>query len=192
MTDSDRIRTAAFGLLMFPQAAFANAGVPMLFLVMPVLVLSIVPIIIIEAWYLQRRLQLPAGITAKTVTLSNLASTIIGVPLAWIVLVVIQVLSGGGSSYGLDTLFHRVLTVTWQAPWLIPYEADLDWMIPVAGLVLLLPFFLVSWWLEFLVTRSRHKDIDAVVVKNAVLNANIITYGLLSLIPLIMLLMPNE
>jgi len=183
---------AIFSLLAIPQIAFANAGVPMIFLVMPAFALSLIPIIIIEAIYLCKKLDLPAKVAGKTVTVSNIVSTVVGVPLTWFILVLIQMVTGGGGAYGLNTVFTKVLAVTWQAPWLIPYESNLNWMIPVAGLVLLIPFFFASWWSEYFVTKKMHKDINAALLKMCVRNANLTTYGLLSLWPIIMLIMPNE
>ncbi|PVV17327.1 MAG: hypothetical protein B6D78_18975, partial [gamma proteobacterium symbiont of Ctena orbiculata] len=58
------------------------------------------------------------------------------------------------------------------------------WMIPVAGLVLLVPFFFVSWWSEYLVTKKILQDHPAQTVKVVVRNANIITYTLLVLWPI--------
>ncbi len=96
-------------------------------------------------------------------------------------LVVIQMITGGGSSYGLNTALTKVLAVTWQAPWLIPYESDLHWMIPVSGLVLLIPFFFVSWWSEYFVSKKLIKNVESQTIKIAVRNANLITYGMLTL-----------
>ena len=167
-----------------PGVASANAGVPMIFLVMPALGLSIVPIILIEAIYLSKKLELIISRAIKTATISNLASTIVGIPLTWLLLVLIQMLTGGGGAYGLDTTLGKVLSVTLQAAWLIPYESDLHWMIPVAGLVLLVPFFFASWWSEYFVSKKILKDHSPQKVKVEVRNANIITYALLALWPI--------
>lgn len=171
-------------LLCIPNIASANAGVPMIFLVMPALGLSIIPIILIEAMYLSRKLGLKAASAVKTTTISNLVSTIAGVPLTWLLLVLVQMVAGGGGAFGLDTMLGKVLSVTFQAAWLIPYESELYWMIPVAGLVLLVPFFFVSWWSEYLVTKKILQDHPAQTVKVVVRNANIITYTLLVLWPI--------
>ncbi len=64
---------------------------------------------------------------------------------------------------------YKVIAVTWQAPWLIPYESDFHWMMPVAGLVLLIPFFFVSWWSEYFVARKMIRDIEPVLIKKSVL-----------------------
>ena len=179
-------------LLITPNIAFANAGVPMIFLIMPAFAMSLAPIIIIEAIYLIKKLHLPKITAAKTTIISNLVSTIVGIPITWLILVIIQMLTGGGSAYGINTLFTKVLAVTWQAPWLLPYEPELKWMVPVAGLVLLIPFFFASWWSEYFVTKKIHKDIEASILKTCVRNANVITYSLLSLWPITMLVMPND
>lgn len=171
-------------LLCIPNTAWANAGVPMIFLIMPALGLSIIPIILIEAFYLSRRLGLKTARAVKTATISNLISTLAGVPLTWLLLVLIQIVTGGGRAFGLDTMLGKVLSVTFQAAWLIPYESELYWMIPVAGLVLLVPFFFVSWWSEYLVTKKILQDHPAQTVKVVVRNANIITYTLLVLWPI--------
>lgn len=170
-------------LLGIPGAAWANAGVPMIVLVMPALGLSIIPIIAIEALYLGRTLALRFPRAAKTATIANLISTIVGVPLTWMVLVLIQMIAGGGGTFGLDSTLGKVLSVTLQAAWLIPYESDLHWMIPVAGLVLLVPFFFVSWWSESYVSKKMLHEYPAHNVTVAVRNANIVTYVLLAFWP---------
>ncbi len=181
-----------FALAIFPGLAQANAGVPMIFLVMPAMALSIIPIIVIEAIYISKKLGLSNKVSARTVTISNLASMTVGIPVSWIFLVLIQMTTGGGSAYGLNNALTKVLAVTWQAPWLIPYESDLHWMVPVAGLVLLIPFFFVSWWSEYFVSKKLIKSVEDKIIKIAVRNANLITYGLLTLWPIVMLVIPND
>ena len=173
------------GLLIVSQLAHANAGVPMIFLVMPAFAFSIVPIIILESFYIANKLQLSRKVVYKTVTVSNLVSTIVGIPAAWILLVSIQLITGGGSAYGIDTTIEKILAVTWQAPWLIPYEHSLNWMIPVAGTVLLVPLFFISWWFEYLVSKSMLKEVEPNRIKLLVRNANLITYSLMMLWPII-------
>lgn len=180
----ERILLTLCIFLCIPGEALANAGVPMIILAMPALGLSIIPIILIEAIYLGKKLQLNFSSAAKTTTISNLVSTLVGVPLTWLILVIVQMLAGGGGAFGLDTTLGKVLSVTLQAPWLIPYESDLHWMIPVAGLVLLIPFFFASWWSEYLVSKKILKDQPAKSVKIEVRNANILTYTLLAFWPI--------
>lgn len=140
--------------LFIPGIAYANAGVPMLFLAMPAFLISLVPIIAIETLYISKGMELPLAQSLKTVSISNVASTVVGIPLTWFLLVLVQMVTGGGGAHGIDSVIEKILAVTWQAPWLIPYEKDLNWMIPVAGLVLLIPFFFASWWSEYFVSKN--------------------------------------
>ncbi|WP_020413070.1 hypothetical protein [Microbulbifer variabilis] len=174
----------AFLALLAPGIAYANAGVPMLFLAMPAFLVSLVPIIAIETLYISKGMRLPLAQSLKTVSISNVASTIIGIPLTWFLLVLVQLVTGGGGAYGIDSLMGKILAVTWQAPWLIPYEEDLNWMIPAAGLILLIPFFFASWWSEYFISQKLNKTLPSVSVKIKVRNANLITYSLLAVWPI--------
>ena len=166
-------------LLAMPGLAQANAGLPMLLLIMPAFAIALLPIILVESLYISRRLALSLVFTAKIATAANLVSTVAGIPLTWLILVVAQIATGGGGAYGVDTLAGKILAVTWQAPWLIPYENEMDWMIPVASIVLLVPFFFVSWWVEYRVTRKMLKNAAFATLKSMICRANLISYCLL-------------
>ncbi|MDP2513959.1 hypothetical protein Q8W15_17405 [Photobacterium damselae subsp. piscicida] len=170
--------------LFIPGIAYANAGVPMLFLAMPAFLISLVPIIAIETLYISKGMELPLAQSLKTVSISNVASTVVGIPLTWFLLVLVQMVTGGGGAHGIDSVIEKILAVTWQAPWLIPYEKDLNWMIPVAGLVLLIPFFFASWWSEYFVSKKLNKTLPSESLKSKVRNANLITYSLLASWPI--------
>lgn len=174
----------ALMVLVAPGVAYANAGVPMLFLALPAFLISLIPIIAIETLYISKGLELPLGQSLKTVSISNVVSTIIGIPLTWFLLVLVQMITGGGGAYGVDSVMGKVLAVTWQAPWLIPYREDLNWMIPIAGLVLLIPFFFASWWSEYFVSKIINKTLCSLSIRNKVRNANLITYSLLAVWPI--------
>ena len=167
--------------LIVSAPACADAGVPMIFITLPGMGLALVPVILVEGYALYKQLHLSGRVALKASSFANVASTVIGIPLTWVALVAVQLVTGGGRAYGLDTAFHRFLAVTWQAPWLIPYEEDLRWMIPAATLTLLVPFFFVSWWIEYRVVRWTLKTSDRTPVFLAVRNANLISYGLLAI-----------
>ena len=140
----------------------------MIFPALPVMLVALLPIIIVEALVLRRFLTTSLSTATVAAGIANLASTFVGVPVAWFLLVAVQLLTGGDRAYGLSTPLRKVLAVTWQSPWLIPYERSLYWMIPTAGLVLLVPFFFASWYVEYLVTRRILKDADAIKTRRAV------------------------
>ena len=181
-------------LLFIPGVASANVGLPMIIFVIPAFGLSIIPIILIEAIYLGKSLSLSANAAIKTSTISNIISTIFGIPVTWILFLVFQlfqflILGGvmlviGDFSFNLDSKLFMLLAVPLQAAWLGPYESDLHWMIPVAGFVLLVPFFFMSWWVEYIVAKRILTEHPAQSIKVAVRNANIITYALLTCWPI--------
>ena len=56
------------------------------------------------------------------------------------------------------------------------------WMVPVSLLVLLVPFFYVSWFFERHRAKRLHQDCLPESVNRATLKANIYSYGLLGII----------
>ncbi|HXG58787.1 MAG TPA: hypothetical protein VNL91_07170 [Thermoanaerobaculia bacterium] len=149
----------------------------MIFVTMPMMVSALVPVIAIEALILTRRLRSPFWATTACASLSNLLSTLIGIPLTWSLLAGIQLLTGGGRAYdALNTLRGRLLAVTWQAPWLIPYESELHWMIPFAILVLLVPFFFASYAIESAVHTRFLVSQTSATVGQATFLANLVSY----------------
>ena len=169
---------------LFPTLAHANTGVPMIFLTCPAMLVGLVPIIVIEAYVLSMRLGLSLGAAAKVASVTNAASTLIGIPVAWILLVLLQMFTGGGNAYGIETAWKKFLAVTWQAPWLVPYEEDLGWMVPSAGLTLLVPFFFASWFIEYHVAKLFLGGLGQQSVKDSLLLANLATYGILAILAL--------
>ncbi len=161
--------------------SLADMGVPMLFITFPAMLVALLPVIVVEVLVLARHLGCSALAVWKPVALANVFSTCIGIPVTWFVLVVLQMVTGGGSAYGLDSVAEKFLAVTWQAPWLIPYDTDLGWMVPTAFLVLLVPFFFVSWWSEWKVAGRFLKHVDAPKLKGGMLISNLASYSLLSL-----------
>lgn len=140
-------------LTAIPSSARADAGVPMLALIWPAAWILFLPIVA-EAWMARRIV----GLTVKRSLLAsagaNAVSTLVGIPLVWGLLVVIELtVSKGGQALGLDTFWHRAYAVTVQAAWLIPYESELHWMVPLAAIVLLVPFFFASVFIEQMVFR---------------------------------------
>jgi len=175
-----------FGIVILTVSipAHADIGVPMVFVTLPGMLAALVPIIAIESFVLLKRLTITKGFSIKVATIGNLASTILGIPLSWCALALIQMLSGGGSAYGLDTWFQKLIAVTWQAPWLIPYESDLRWMVPAATLTLLIPFFFASWWIEFLVAKRIFGNDNQPNLKVAIRDANLMSYCFLAIVVL--------
>ena len=153
----------------------ANTGVPMLMIYAPVFVLAFVPIVLIESFVIARIVKKPFARALGMVTLANFASTLVGVPLSWIALVIVEATIG---SAGVNV--GGVGGLVLQAPWLGPDERNLHWMIPAAGLTLAVPFFLVSAWSESLVIRAAWTEAKTEpLLRKSVWAANAISYTLL-------------
>ena len=170
------------------MSARADIGVPMIFVTLPSMLIALIPIILIESFCLSRRLNADPTSTIKPVAIANVISTLVGIPITWLLLVLVQMLTGGGGANGIETTKQRFLAVTWQAPWLIPYESDLSWMIPAATLVLLVPFFFASWQIEVQVVKKLMKESPSADVAKGMFLANVVSYLLLGIIALCTLL----
>ncbi len=141
-------------LLFTPRIALADVGLPMIFLVWPASWVLFVPVVLIEALVAHRMLALRAGRSLGLATLANAASTLVGVPLTWLILVVPEVLlDGGGKAHGVTTWSGKFVSAILQAAWLVPYEEDFYWMLPAACIALCIPFFFASVLIESLVGR---------------------------------------
>ncbi len=175
-------------LLSVVTPAYADIGAPMIFLTLPMLLIGLLPIILLEAFVLLKVTRIDFKGAFKVSALMNAVSTIVGIPVTWVLLVLLQMFTGGGAAYGLETPLKKFLAVTWQAPWLIPYESDLYWMMPAASLVLLIPFFFASYSIETVIARRMLKSLDKGLVRKSVFIANLLSYAILFVLTLAWLL----
>jgi len=159
----------------------ANAGVPMLFVQMPLLLIFLPIIIAVEALLCRRWLAISWRQAWKWTSIANGLSTVVGFPILWIALVIVQMLVVGGGVPKLAEPWFSIYTVTVQAAWLLPFEERLYWMIPTACLVLLIPSFLVTVIIEKeIYRRSFAESRGTVGVTRATWRMHFVTYGLLA------------
>ncbi len=173
----------------------ADAGVPMLVLTLPAMLILLVPIVLIEAWLCRRWLGVTNWVALKCNTLANLVSTLVGVPLAWGTVLLFDFLVLGtilripaverASDKWNTPLAHIVGTILFPA-WLGPDEKRLYWMIPLATIVLLLPTFFISVLIETSVIgrmvgtlEDGTSNLSSDRIRIAVRNANLVSYSLL-------------
>jgi len=86
-----------------PNILLANAGVPMLVLQLPYMAIALLPIIAIESRIARRCLGVSSSLAWHGVSIANAMSTFAGVPIAWAAMLVLNIVSTGTRSYGLDT-----------------------------------------------------------------------------------------
>lgn len=162
------------------EPILANAGVPMLFVQMPLLLISLPVVIAVEAALCKRWLGVSWKLAWRSAGLANVLSTVVGFPILWIALVVIQMVVGGGGVPKLTEPWFSVYTVTVQAAWLLPFEERLYWMIPTACMVLLVPAFFVTVFIETKVYRATlGETLGRMSVPRATWSMHLVTYGLL-------------
>jgi hypothetical protein len=169
---------------------FANAGLPMLMLGLPALLLALVPIVYLEAIYYRRRLPVTWNQALNGSWKANVWSTLVGIPLTWLALVIIEF----GTMYFFGNSFNSrspILAESYLAsylyfvitsPLLIPVRDGLDLVIAGASMVLLLPCYLVSYLGESRVLQKKWPELDPKLIRKHVWYAHLLTYGLLFLL----------
>jgi hypothetical protein len=162
----------------------ADAGVPMLVLEWPALLLALVPVVVVEAVLCSRWLRIPLRSALAGSAKANGLSTLVGVPLAWLVLLVLEVVvlvptalltDGEGPASPLLQLVAFLFGIAWLGP---PYS-KLFWMVPLAAALLLVPTFFVSVLIETRVCRASWPDAEEGPLRRAVWRANLVSYGIL-------------
>jgi hypothetical protein len=148
--------TGVNSVVQFRAIAFlADAGVPMIFITLPGMIVLLLPIIAAEMVIIVRRIPVPRTKVLWTTAIANLVSTIVGVPLTWGVLFLCEMglwttlahtTIFGGSSW--NSPISRVVGTVLSAPWIAPASDTGSWAVPLAARALLIPFFFVSVWVE--------------------------------------------
>lgn len=168
--------------LLAPCLAHANAGVPMLALAWPAQWLALVPIVLLECEISRRQLQLPFRRMLWPITKANLVSTLVGVPVAWLVMLTPLMVVGFGFSLvpdGVDIprsveLLLFPLTAAWVA-------GSSPWEVYFAFVILTVPFCVVSIFLEEGVLRKLLPEQGRSSIRAVTVRANVWSYVLLSI-----------
>lgn len=175
------------GLMLISTQASANAGIPMIIIVEPLLWLTFIPIVLIESVIYVKTIQ---GLSFKKIiiptVLANVFSTIIGIPVTWLGLFGIEAVLSGGSEFNVIEPFKSILNVTVNAPWMLPDPTLLEAII--AMIVLFIPFFFISVWSERFILAKMLKKIDKETIYKSAFKAHIGSYAFLGLAMLLQIL----
>jgi hypothetical protein len=157
----------------------------MLIVVWPLFIVALAPIILVESWVVRRAIGLPWRKCIWYMSKANIISTVIGLPLTWLVLVAAEfglaygfVELGGMESYP-PSFLGEVGGIIFSAPWLGPFKGGGYWILPVAVIALLVPFYFVSAWAEALTVKPSFSTAEYPRMRAAVWRANLISYALL-------------
>lgn len=165
----------------------ADVGIPMIFVQWPLMLGALVPVIIVEALLIRRWVQLSYRDAFIGVTKANLLSTLAGVPLAWLVMFVLELaimipLGMAADKWHwniFDSPVFQVVGFVIGMAWLGPAEGSGYWLVPLAAALLLIPSFYVSVWLESKICRRAWPDIDSAAVRRGVFRVNLASYVVL-------------
>lgn len=138
--------TVAAIVSLLPPAAHADAGIPMLPVQYPELLLYVLPVILIETVYLSRHLHTQWRRTAIALTVANMLTVALGFPLAW------GIYKLTNWMFGFPPITTSIFSNMWRVPvWIaikmFPAWAGLRqeaWPVLAVWVVLLLPSFLLS------------------------------------------------
>ena len=166
----------------------ADAILPSLIRIWPVTVVLLLPVILVEAQYARRRLNLTLGQAFRGLAVANVVSTIIGFPLATAVANILQI-KVQNHLYGNSQLnfeqWSRSGDPSNLARGLGQYP---HWpLFAAAGLMFML-CFLISWWVEAAYVNwwIARRGLGGPPVKSqtslVIRNANLLSYALLAAI----------
>src|SRR5436309_6422997 len=128
------------------HALLADVGVPMIFVQWPLMICALLPVIAIEALVVRKRLSLSYGRAFAGAAKANVVSTLVGVPLAWGLMLLLEL----ATVYPLVAAAERwhwrpespifyilyVLGMAWTGP-----AGKSAWPIALAAALLLVPTF---------------------------------------------------
>jgi hypothetical protein len=168
---------------LWPSPVLANMGLPMVALFLPSAWFALAPIIFIESAYGVWRFGTAPSRTGVAVTAANCISTLIGLPATWAALALGQLF-----------LFARLPDFAMELPlvpltvigaaWLGPGAEQSPWMVPLAAIVLAIPFYLMSVLCEGFVVRRLMPDLPRGTVRSWMLGANAASYSFLLVVTL--------
>lgn len=181
-------------VLLFPQYAKADAGIPMLPFAYPVILVFLIPVIAIEAVYLRTKLKTNWRVTLAATAKANAVTLVLGYPIMWCAFFTLELLFWFGiDATGVDNHLHwspghlvsEMAVLAASAAWMGPVQDR--WAIPFAYVILLIPSFIVSGFVESrLIERRGWLDTDLRCTR-AVWLANAFSYVFLAIVGCVVL-----
>jgi hypothetical protein len=191
-------RIHRLGFIVFAMHStppLADAILPSLVLVWPVLILLLIPIIVVEALYSRRRLGMQLWECLRVVGVANILSSVAGLPIGHILAAGLQYAAEGtyfrdpdrlrtpllGSVEPLSTSKHDYARLVFLG--LYP-----RWILLLSAAAMLVICFLISWWVEakwiqrYLKRMGQSDEPATATVWRTVRNANVASYSLVSLL----------
>lgn len=158
----------------------------MIFVHWPLMLCALLPVILLEALLIRRWLVLSFRDAFVGVGKANVLSTLVGVPLAWLAMFVLELavmlpfgLVAETSEWQSAGPVWEILGFLLSVAWLPPAEDYLHWMVPAAVALLLVPCFFLSVLLERSSCLRSWPAAEPARVRRGVFAANLASYALL-------------
>jgi hypothetical protein len=181
-------------LITLRPVVLADAALPLIWFTMPAVVIMLIPTVLVEGLLLNFWLPLRIGRALKVSLAANAASTLAGVP--------ISTLLSYGATVAVSPWTRQIVEREhWQSPlgdvvmaianssYISAYVADAHWLLPTALLIILVPAYLLSWVVEYWVSKAilarrgaepgSISSISSGSLNRAVRRANFVSYTLL-------------
>ena len=152
-----------------------DIGLPMIAVYWPPAWLAFIPVVLIESVVGLRILRLGFSRIVIAAAVANLFSTLLGIPVTWFALALIE-LFAFGSARGFETPLQKLYAVTVQSPWLMPYGERSPWIVPVAAAALSIPMYIMSVVSEYVVARFFFRSVTRTKVFRWQLAGNAFSY----------------
>ncbi len=158
----------------------------MLALMWPLQWVAFVPIVALESLYLAKTLHLPLRRQFRPVAIANAASTLVGIPLAWLAMLVLEFLVAGVAvatlpEHIVDSTIVRFITFPFVTAWIM---GSSEHEVRFAFITLLVPFCAASIYVERKLLRVHLAHVEAKLSYRAIVFANVASYVVLAAIAL--------
>lgn len=165
--------------------AHADVGVPMLAVMWPPAWLLLLAIVPVEGYFARRILSLDWRSALGLSLRANLVSTLVGIPLTWFVLLLVEFGTGYAvyllkvDEASVPSAVQRAVAITVLAPWLGPGDGLSAWIVPAAAAYLCIPFFFASVLIENRVALRRLGPLETPRVRKWSWYANGFSYSII-------------
>ncbi len=171
------------------MTTLANIGIPMIVVQWPLMFATLVPVVVLETLVIHRRLRVSWRSALLGVGKANVLSTLIGVPLAWLLMFGLELGIFIPFSIAVDRWEWQVDGPIWSllgslvsAAWIVPDKQEFQWLASVAIAVLLVPCFFLSVAVERRSCLQTWREVSPEDVRRGVFIANLMSYSLLFLL----------
>ncbi|MDD5688121.1 MAG: hypothetical protein PHE88_09865 [Elusimicrobia bacterium] len=181
----------------FTASASASDGIPMITIIMPSMILSLIPIIFIESWAFRHFINILFWRSLKIMSLANLVSALLSIPIVFIILLGLAILIAVPLemlhiNLNSSNFLSKIFFFTFGTATLEPEQFSSCGIVPITVLVSLIQCFFASWFLKYTVAKQMMKDFEKSLIRNATLRTNLISYSFLVVLVLIISFYSNK